>query len=63
MEGSWVFVREMESWEALRDGGPTKRVGAGSRLACVCAVGEDLLGGCKEPAALAAILTAVVMCA
>lgn len=40
---SSVFVRDMESWEALRDGGPTKRVGAGNRLGNVFAVGEDLL--------------------
>lgn len=33
----------MESWEALRDGGPTKRVGAGNRFGNVFAVGEDLL--------------------
>lgn len=41
---SWVAVRVMESWDALREGGPTKRVGAGRRLGFVFAVGDCLLG-------------------
>lgn len=48
--GSWIRGREMESWEALREGGPTKRVGAGSRLGFEVAVGDglvvaDMVGG------------------
>lgn len=33
-----------ESCEALREGGPTKRVGAGRRLAFVLEVGEGFVG-------------------
>jgi hypothetical protein len=39
--GSW---RETESCEVFRDGGPTKREGAGRRLGLVFAVGEGLFG-------------------
>ena len=45
---SGVSWRETESCEVLRDGGPTKRVGAGRRLGLVFEVGEGLFGleGC-----------------
>lgn len=36
--------RATDSWEALREGGPTKSVGAGSRLGFRFEVGDCLVG-------------------
>lgn len=53
-EGSW---RETESCDVLREGGPTKRVGAGRRLGLVLAVGDGLVGfeGCDSEAMIAIV--------
>lgn len=56
---SCVTVLEIESWEALRDGGPTNSVGAGRRFGFVFAVGDGLL----EAAAELTLLIVLDICA